>query len=376
MINQADRLAFSLYQATAPAQIKGIMSAQNVINTQLIKAQAIDTANYNLFVPSNTLISEYQHEYNYIDGNIRTDVTEQNIVDSANKVLNNYFFPNNTQSSVVPLAPNNIWTRIPPFALSAGLGFPYSGAFPTPSATAEIPLIATILAFDMSTPQPTIDAAVSSYLATLAAEKTAVQANTDTNSTNQAHNTAAIAAINATISALNSYSGLAQLQSDVTTRHTFLTSTREPQLNAILGSISQNLSTGAITSSSGLYGQRYSFIALRLNALNGSLTVLSSLQVASNAQTSIIANIQSTSATYYSILPTSTFKSNANGTPFISLNDVSFLSPGDHVYVVSDNQTELYMVVKTVVGNAVTLNDIVPAKYTISNNVRLYKDLT
>lgn len=447
MIAQADRISFSSYQVLAPTQIAGIQQAQASLASRIVSAQALDTANDNLFTPVNTLVNQYQAEYNYIDGNSRTAITEQNITDSANKVLNNFFFPNNTSNPVTPLAPNNIWTQTMPFALSAAIGLPYSGTLQTQytftvtalttatpvgsvytnnsqtftviisaavgatslvtsgtgapagsgnlthssgggqsptiafsaSASGELPLITTILGYTSMTDPSVISATVSTYLATLSSELAALNANTDTNPMNQTNNATAITNINTTVAALNSYSSLAQLQSDVTTRQTFLTDPtngRVAQLNAILGSITQNLTNGTITASSGFYGQRYSYLNLRLNALNGSLTILASLQAANNALSANIANIQSTAATYFSILPTSAFQSNANGTQFIALLNVSFLSPGDTVYVMADNQTELQFAVKTIVGNAVTLNAAVPSKYTTTSNIRLYKDLT
>lgn len=374
---QADRISFSLYQATAAAQIKSIQNAQANLAARITAAQSLDTGNDNLFTPVNVLVNGYQAEYNFIDGNTRTAITEQNITDAGNRVLGNFFFPNNTAVSIPVLAPMQYtWQQTMPFALSAAIGLPYSGVFPTPSASGEIPLITTILAFTGATPPSTVTAAVNTYLSTLASEKAAIQANTDTNVTNQANNAAAITNINTTVAALGSYTTLIQLQGDVTTRQTFLTGTREPQLNVVLGSITQSITDGTITASSGFYGQRYRPLNLRLNALNGSLTILASLQTANNAQTNIIANIKSTAAMYYSVLPTTIFQSNASGTQFVSLVDVSFLSVGDSVYVMADNQTELQLVVKTIVGNAVTLSDIVPPKYTVSSNVRLYKDLT
>jgi hypothetical protein len=168
---------------------------------------------------------------------------------------------------------------------------------------------------------------------------------------------------------------LAAFSSVVSTRAAFVV-TRTAQLNAVLGTITQNVTNGTITASSGFYGQRYGFLNLRLNALNGSLTILNSLQVASAAQTSIIANITATAATYFGILPTTGFQSNANGTPFVSLLNASFLSVSDSVYVMADNQTELSMTVLTIVGNAISLSASIPSKYTVSSNVRLYKDLS
>lgn len=439
-IAQADRISFSLYQVTAPALITGILKAQAGIQTQIVAAQSLDTANDNLFTPVNTKINQYQTEFNSIDGNQRTTITETDITNSANKKLQNHFFPNDTTQAVPSLsALGNVWPYLNPFALSYGVGKNYLQVYPaqTPNESTEITAIQaiftslsantdiqnttgqkadTVLANPiitftaLQTLSTNLNTAVAAWKTALLAEAAAITAIVDTNTTNQANNTAALNNINSVIiPAINTFLALptftpmpgtttgtvfnatnpatltphpqlysvnlATFTAAVTARASFVT-TRTAQLNAVLGSISQDTTNGNITASSGFYGQRYGFLVLRLNALNGSLTQLASLQVAAGAQTSIIASIKQNAATYYSILPTSGFQSNANGTPFISLVDVSFLHPGDQVYVTADNQVETQYAIKTIVGNAVTLSDIVPAKYTTSANVRLYKDLT
>lgn len=438
-ISQADRIAFSSYQVFAPVQIKGILMAQDNLQKQIDKSQALDTANDNLFLPSNAMINQYQPEFNNIDGNGRTTITEQDIIDSANKKLQNHFFPNDTTQTVPSLAAlGNVWPYLNPFALSYAIGKNYVESYSpvTPNENSEILLIQGYVAealgsytnIEKTTGQHSVGAAVpiqtfalvqtlstnilaavNGWKTALLAQAAAISAIVDSNTTNQANNAAALNNINnVIIPAINTWlaypafnplpggtlgaafnatdptplaptrlhsTELAALNSALLARVSFK-STRISQLNALLGSITQDLTNGNILTSNGFYGQRYSFLTLRLNALNGSLTILASLQAASGAQTDIISNIQSTAATYYSVLPTTAFQSNANGTQFISLVDVSFLSPGDFVYIMADDQVELQRVIKTVLGNAITLNDIVPAKYTKSNNVRLYKDLT
>lgn len=172
------------------------------------------------------------------------------------------------------------------------------------------------------------------------------------------------------------YSGqLSILQSALNGRLSFIT-TRISQIAAVLGTIVQDVNTGAVTSKSGLYGRRYGFLALRLDALGGSLTQLASLATASGAQDSIKANIISTKATYMDILPTSKMKANGAGTNVIHVVDPSFIAAGDTIYVYAENQDELVRGVKSVQGDMVTLSDVVPAKYTTSSGARVYKDLT
>ena len=168
---------------------------------------------------------------------------------------------------------------------------------------------------------------------------------------------------------------LTALQSALTARQSFI-STRIPQLNANLGTISQDLNTGEINSSSGLYGQRYSFLLLRLDIFGGSLTELSGLQSAINAQNSIKSSISGSKNTYLGILPTSLLKAPGNGTATINLVNSSLFSPGDSVFITAEGQQELQRAIKSISGSLIVLNDAIPAKYRPSEKARLYKDLT
>lgn len=246
-------------------------------------------------------------------------------------------------------------------------------------------------------------------LKTFLLNEAAVIVTNDPDSANQANNNAAINNINnVIIPALNTWLGyvdfntahgqttcvgfnsynsnllaptklhstqLAALQTAVNNRLTFQT-TRLSQLQTVLGTISQDLNTGELISSSGLYGKRYGFVVLRLNALGGSLSQLIGLQTSSSAQDSIISNIKSTKATYLGILPTSLLKAPGNGSSTITVVDPSFLNPGDTVFITAENQEELQRAVKSVTGDLVVLNDVIPAKFRPAEKARIYKDLT
>lgn len=457
-LSQDDRIAFSLQIVTADSQVKGLTQAKTQLQTQIDKITKLDTANKNLFDPFNIRINSYQIEYGMLDGNLRTTIAEQNIQDAANKQLQNYFFPNDTNVVVPDLsASHNIWTKVKPFALTYAIGRNYTEVYG--STQKEGDLISPILSFissagsftniqnttgqtcydgtcslsqytdqvscnnnsgiwtlgdhiandpNIQTLKNSLVSAVSALKAFLITEASIIVTN-DPNTSNQALNNAAINNINnIIIPAINTWLGyadfntahgqttcvgfnafnsnllaptklhstqLAALQSAINTRSSFIT-TRLGQLSTIMGSISQDLSTGDIISSSGLYGQRYGFLVLRLNALGGSLSQLVSMSASSGAQDSIISNILSTKATYLSILPTSIFKAPGNGTTSITLTDTSLFSAGDSVYVMADNQEELRRAIKSVNNDTIILNDIVPAKYRPAENARMYKDLT
>lgn len=167
---------------------------------------------------------------------------------------------------------------------------------------------------------------------------------------------------------------LSALQTALNNRSSFIT-TRIPQIQAVLGGISQDINTGEVTGT-GLYMQRYGFLLLRLDRLTGSLSQLTSAKAAGGAQDSIISSLAQNKQTYLSILPTALLLASGNDTSDVQIQDASFLAPGDTVYVIAEGQNELQRAVKSINGTRVTLNDIVPAKYKTQNKLRLYKDLT
>lgn len=465
-IPQSDRIAFSLAQVQAAGQISAINTSKVQVQTQVDKAQALDTANKNLFAAPNALVNQYQTEYGYLDGNVRTTIVEQDIQDSANRKLQNHFFPNDVSVTVPPLAGNhNVWTKIPPFAITYGVGLNYTQAFAgsetkeidlitpiqtlitsaaayvnieltsgqhctTPNGSCSLPSYTNQVACESALPvagvwTPGMDtiasypnvvtlksnlvSAVNSLISFLNTEVASIVPN-DPNPTNQAQNNAAISYINGTLlPALNawlSYSDfnpvpggvttcvgfysydsnllaptklhstqLTALQTALSNRASFIP-TRTAQLASTLGSISQSLTDGSITSSSGIYGQRYGILSLRLNLLTGSLVQLNGMKNTTDAQTAIASSIAQNKNTYFSILPTTSLQAPANSTATLSLVDVSFVSPGDQVYIVADNQPEIVRAVKSINGKSIVLNDVVPPQYSPATNGRLYRDLT
>ena len=437
-LSQADRIAFSLKIVSSDDDIKAIKAAQAAIAVQIAKLQALDTANANLMNSPNLRINAYQLEFNSVDGNTRTVIVEQNIIDAANHVLNNDFFPNNTTTAVPSLsAQNNVWAQVVPFALGFGVGKTYIQTYlPTVSnedaditaiqgfitslgantniqnttgQKADTILTNPIITFTaLHTTSASLIAAVTAWQLALLAQAAAITAIVDPNVTNQTQNTAALANITVALAAITIWlalpaftpmsgsttgtafnatnpatllphpqlysANLATLSAAVSARAAFVV-TRTAQINTILGSITQNVLTGAVTGS-GLYFQRYGFLSLRLNALSGSLSQLAGLTAASNAQNSIIASIIANKATYMSVVPTTLLAAPGNGTKIANVVDASFYSPGDIVYLTADNQQEIQRSIESITNNMVILNDIVPAKFRPVDHARMYKDLT
>jgi hypothetical protein len=360
-------------------------------------------ANHNVWIRIPPFALSYAIGKNYTEGYGTTQKEADLITPILTLISSATSFTNIELTTGQSCAPSGTCSLGPTYTTQAACiaATPTPGVWtPGPDVIANDPAIQTL--------KTNLVAAVNAYKAFLQAEVAVIVTN-DPNSTNQAQNNAAINNINnviipalntwlayvdfntahgqTTCAGFNAYNSnllaptklhsvqLSALQTAINTRNSSL-ATRISQLQTVLGTITQDLTTGELTSSSGLYGKRYGFLLLRLHTLDGSLSKLKALQNGKGAQDSIKANITNTKNTYMSILPTSILAAAGNGTPSISVADASFLSPGDTVYVAADNQDELQRAVKAITGNTIVLNDVIPAKYAPSSNARIYKDIS
>lgn len=413
MLSQSDRIAFSTAILSASANVAAIQGNQAQRAQILVGLQALDTANQNLFDPINNLIGPYQTEVQNLDGNGRTTFGEPDLLNASMHTLGNYFFPNNTANQV-PGLPNGVWPLAVPYALGYGIGKTYLDSYiAVNSESSQITGIngqfttaqGMYTDYQLTTGTDTmmddaitiilnsIVAAVTALQATARAESAALAINVDTNATYAPQNAAAITNLNAFIAAMNTWklwpnfdltgsgpsklhsTNFATLQSAFATRNSF-TATRITQIYTVLGSISQDITSGNITASSGYYGIRYSYMNLRINTFNGSLSQISALNAASNAQTQMISNIQSSASTYSTLLSVGAFTASGSATNIIHIQNSNLFNPGDVIYVYADTQQELVRAIKSINNGAVTLNDAIPSTYTTINSARIYKDLT
>lgn len=122
-LSQQDRIIFSSKIVSADSDIISTETAKSQVQIQLDKAQQLDTANKNLLDPINVLVTSYQNEFNQLDGKLRYSFVENDIVNSAKRVLKNFFFPNDINTNVPHLSSvNNVWTQIKPYALTQAIG--------------------------------------------------------------------------------------------------------------------------------------------------------------------------------------------------------------------------------------------------------------
>ena len=128
MLSQADRIAFSKKIVEVPFLIASVKQSKASIVTEKAKAQALDTAHKNLVDGKTTLINAYQSELIKLDGITRSTLPEQDLLDSANFVLGNNFYPNDINNPPPSLAPN-VWTKTKPYAKNKAVGKFYNEAY-------------------------------------------------------------------------------------------------------------------------------------------------------------------------------------------------------------------------------------------------------
>jgi hypothetical protein len=164
------------------------------------------------------------------------------------------------------------------------------------------------------------------------------------------------------------------LKNEIIARLSFIT-IRISEINTNLGNISQNLTTGEITSSSGLYGERFPFINLRLNLMSGTLKKLEGLKLGQRSQDETVNFNSQALAAYGSVMTTSLLSAPSTGSDRVHIKDASGLNVGDTVYIVANDQPEVQLVVLSKAGNMIQLNQEVSQRYRTDNLSRIYKIL-
>jgi hypothetical protein len=455
-LTQDERIALSKKIIDIPRENAQADLIKDQINEGLIKAQNQDSANKSLQDDKTSLINGYQLEITRYDGNTRTTVLEQDIIDSANKIKQNAFFPNDL-SIPLPSVADGVWKNFIPFSRGKAIGKNYLEVYPsviqkeqdliniingyistmetysgigrstgqkctTTSGSCSLPIYTTqptcvagggiwTAGSDVIAADPLIQATATSLVTAINDWKTFIQATdaviitTDPNSTRQNQNNISKNNISSTVVVINNWSALpnfdtshgqttcvgfnsydpnllaatkfrsAELQlikNQITNRANFIV-TRISEINVNLGSINQDMSNGSLISASGLYGDRLRIIDLRLNLMSGSLNKVYAIQRGQGAQDELKSSNANALLVYSSVMVASAFKAPSIGSDKIHLESITGLNVGDSVYVVAEDQQEISADILAISGLMVTLNKVIPQKYTRSNRSRLYK---
>jgi hypothetical protein len=444
-LTQNDRIAISKAFVGAPAEILQI--EQNKAQMQVAKEEAIkkDDANKVLVDRSTSLIDPYQTELGLLDGNARTQLTEQVQQDAADRKIGNFLFPNE-QNVPLPSVPDGAWKFYSPFFGSYGIGkqklevygsvSPYEQQLVT-DMNAQIAIIEGFTSIQRvtgqsctaggvnPTPPPATlpdtianDAALQAAMTTLISKVTQWQTNlnsalsaltsvlaVDTDPTRVSAAQAEQSSVNAALSAIstwlayptfntshgqttcagfNSYNPAllaptkgysAQLdpfKSAITTRSSQVT-TRVSQVSGYLGTVTQDPGTGDISGGSGFYLDRARAVNLRLHAMGGSLTAVKGADRGIGALNQFKKNKEDAVAVYQSVMAATLMRAPANGTNKIHVKDAAGLTVGSVVYIVTETQPEIQLVVQAVSGTMLTVDKEVPQSYRESDLGRVYK---
>jgi len=432
-LTQSDRIAISRKIIDIPVENTSASMIKDQIELERAKAIVKDNANKSIADDITPIINAYQSERSFLTGEVYTTLLEQDFIDSARKILNNFFFPNNFQV-VLPSIADGVWKFFPSFSGSKAKGLTYIEA--TTSTAKEddhlTPIFndfATVDGYpvpERSTGQKTtVDGVYTPYApiqtlaplfitkindlrAFLILEQAQILAS-DPDIARQSQNNIAIADIANTIAILDAwiayptfdtttvlpatvaaYNALIAsdftsskfrsnefnvLKTEIIARQAYII-TRASQLSPNLGTIGQNLTTGVINNTgSGLYDRRFKAIDLRLNLLTGTLNNVVSLELGKTVQDELIASNDNALEVYGLVLKSSKFRAPALNSTTIHVTDGSLFSVSDNIYVVAERQEEIAGSIVAIAGNSITLNVKIPAKYTNENHARIYKTL-
>ena len=105
-------------------------------DVEFVKNKKKDDANKNLMNTYTPLINGYQDELKYLDGNVRTELVEQDLIDSAKKEEENSFYPTDPLINY-PSLPDNIWAFFPPFSQTKAIGKDFDEQYPSTIRTEQ-----------------------------------------------------------------------------------------------------------------------------------------------------------------------------------------------------------------------------------------------
>jgi hypothetical protein len=433
-LSKEDRVTMSKKIVEVPeanAVIDGVILQ---ILAQRDEAIKNDNVNMALQQPYTDIINKYQPEYNYLDGNKRTELTEDTMNDAAKGVIGNGFFLADPQAAI-PSVPTGIWTFFSPMAFTWAIGKNQSEQYPV-EPLGEIPtintinnLIAQIETFSVSaratgtfclvTPNPTpppptittqepevniqallnqLKNAVTNWKNSLNAQKSVIPLDEQV-VTRLAQNQAAYDVLDPTITLIESWQiiqdwasgscplseswgsyansklnpNALQIIKDTILYRQPLIDGRINELISYFGTINQNPTTGILEGYSGWYGERYLIIDSRINMLSGSANGKYGAEKAIETQNQIKAGNELTGAAYSLNMVATLATAPGLDTNYLNVQDASGFNVGDRVYVVADKQEELSGSVEVKEGNRVKLTFKVPKKYTLGNYTRIYK---
>ena len=136
-LTQAERISISKKIVSIPKENANADSTKAQLEIEKAKIQLEDDGNRKLMDDLTPLINAYQQEFTLLDGNVRLELTEQNMIDSADKIFQNYFNPNDPQTAL-PNVPDGIWKNFTPFSGSIAIGKQYTEIYSTTTKEQDV----------------------------------------------------------------------------------------------------------------------------------------------------------------------------------------------------------------------------------------------
>jgi len=154
-----------------------------------------------------------------------------------------------------------------------------------------------------------------------------------------------------------------------------LISPRATQLLNALGTLTQNLSTGAV-SGSGYLLSRYLYVNLRVGLMGGSVIALNGINRAIQGQNDLKAAIDSEKLVYQTLMDCSALVAPANGTQYLSVRDATGFTAGQTVTLIADQMPEALLTIDQIVGNRIRFTTETPKFYFTDQFARIFFDKT
>lgn len=142
-LTQQDRIEISGKLAGIDDEVARSDAILEEVGNQKKDLENKDAPNKKFLDNKTVLINPYQNELSYLDGIVRTELTEQIIDDSARKLLNNSFFPNDPQTPLPSIA-DGVWKNFPPFSGTHAIGKTEFEVYPSTGNRTESDIIADI----------------------------------------------------------------------------------------------------------------------------------------------------------------------------------------------------------------------------------------
>lgn len=392
---------------------------------------AVDESYGNIFTNINNLVNNYQNELDELDGNLRTKITESNILSggyqSPGNVFNlynkvNYFYPKmyNAYGEGKTEAGSYLGTV-------NGEEYYYNRVVNYIDTLMSVPRLQRITGRTCAGDDITVNNTVTENFLTRVTDLRDYYNNTllskiyigDSEATRKSQSiisrdttTSAINDLNDWLSITSYYwdvsidtcleynsislteiskfnnTQLNSLSSFLFNKRQFSTVTRIPQINLYLGNIIQNTTYGYITNATGLYGGRGYVLNSRMNAKAGVLIKKKYCEEQIVEWSQILISYIDSLSTYYSnytllqpmveavplVLSSPIFLRFNNFTNVIA-QTASYFTPGEFVYLTCDDLPELYIKILDIRGNKITFANQIPFSYTISkyDYPRIYK---